>query len=219
MQDLSILPPFVRQVSRAEVQPVETGPESSGSIPKSSGMNQGSKEIFMLNTTVQKFGDTTVLRCEGRIVVGDAHAILRRAVLSQTCTKKLVLDLAQVNRIDAGGLGVLLDLRQWAYSHAIRLRLMNVMNQVEQVLQLTQLDRVFEFCSVRDMFCLLHHPEAAMAPRSVEPANQRTLKNTSSCSARRPDSPPVDESDILLPAATAGAQALATVPAEVRRSP
>lgn len=171
----------------------------------------------MLNATVQKFGDSTVLRCLGRIVIGDAYAILRNAVLSQTCTRMLVLDLAQVERIDAGGLGVLLGLRQWAYSHAIRLRLMNVMNQVEQVLQLTKLDRVFEFCSVRDMFCLLH-PEAAMAPRSVEQANQRTLKNTCSCSARTQDAAHVIERDSLLPAATAGAQALAKVPVEARRT-
>jgi anti-anti-sigma factor len=150
-------------------------------------------------------------------VIGDAYAILRNAVLSQTCTRMLVLDLAQVDRIDAGGLGVLLGLRQWAYSHAFKLRLMNVMNQVEQVLQLTKLDRVFEFCSVRDMFCLLH-PEAAMAPPSVEPANQRTLRNTCNRSARGQDAPPVVERDSLLPAAMAGAQALATVPAEVRES-
>jgi anti-anti-sigma factor len=171
----------------------------------------------MLNATVQKLGKSTVLRCQGRIVIGEAYAILRKAVLSQTCTRMLVLDLAQVDRIDAGGLGVLLGLRQWAYSHAIRLRLMNVMNQVEQVLQLTKLDRVFEFCSVRDMFCLLH-PEAAMAPQSVEHANQRTLKNTCTCSASEQNAPPVVERDSLLPAATAGAQALATVPAEMRRT-
>jgi anti-anti-sigma factor len=171
----------------------------------------------MLNTTVQKFGDGTVLRCQGRIVTGNAYAILRNAVLSQTCTRMLVLDLAQVDRIDAGGLGVLLDLRQWAYSHAIRLRLMNVMNQVEQVLQVTQLEGVFEFCSVRDMFCLLH-AEAAMAPRSVEHANQQTLKSTCNGSAGRQDAPPVVERDSLLPTPTAGAQALATVPVEVRRS-
>jgi anti-anti-sigma factor len=180
-------------------------------------MSQGAQEIFMLNVNVQKLGDRTVLRCQGQIVIGDADAILRNAVLSQTSTRMLVLDLAQVDRIDAGGLGVLLGLRQWAYSHAIRLRLMNVMNQVEQVLQLTKLDRVFEFCSVRDMFCLLH-PEAATAPRSVEHANQRTLKNTCSCSARTQDAAPVVERDNLLPAATAGAQALATVTAEARRS-
>ncbi len=171
----------------------------------------------MLNATVQKFGNRTVLRCQGRIVIGDAYAILRNTVLSQTCTSMLVLDLAQVDRIDAGGLGVLLGLRHWAYSHAIRLRLMNVMHQVEQVLQLTKLDHVFEFCSVRDMFCLLH-PEPAMAPRSVEHANQQTLKNTCNGSARRQDAPSVVERDSLCPAATAGAQALTPVPAEVRGS-
>lgn len=110
----------------------------------------------MLNATVHKLGDTTVLRCKGRIVFGDAYTILRNAVRSQTHTRILVLDLAQVDRVDAGGLGVLLGLREWARSNAVRLRLMNVMNPVEQVLELTKLDHVFEFCSVRDMFHLLH---------------------------------------------------------------
>lgn len=126
----------------------------------------------MLNATGQKLGDTTVLRCQGRIVIGDAYTTLRNAVLSQTHTRMLVLDLAQVDRIDAGGLGVLLGLREQAYSNATGLRLMNVMNQVEQVLELTKLDRVFEFCSVREMFHLLH-PGAAMAGMvgRSEPAN------------------------------------------------
>jgi anti-anti-sigma factor len=141
----------------------------------------------MLNATVQKLGDTTVLRCQGRIVVGsDACTILRNAVLSQKHTRMLVLDLAQVDRIDAGGLGVLLGLRKWARSNAIRLRLMNVMNQVEQVLELTELDRVFEFCSVRDMFHLLQ-PATAMAPCSVDQANQQMLKDNCNCSVKGQD--------------------------------
>jgi anti-anti-sigma factor len=104
----------------------------------------------MLNATVQELGNITVLRCHGRIVIGDAYTILRDAVLSQTHTRMVVLDLAQVDRIDAGGLGVLLGLREWAHANAIRLRLMNVMRHVEQVLELTKLDRVFEFCSAAD---------------------------------------------------------------------
>src|SRR4029077_10739939 len=129
----------------------------------------------MLSATVQKLGDTTVLRCQGRIVIGDAYTTLRSAALSQTHTRMLVLDLAQVDRIDAGGLGVLLGLREWASSDAISLRLMNVMNQVDQVLELTKLDRVFEFCSVRDIFHLLH-PGAAVVPWSVD-QNRRMLKD------------------------------------------
>jgi anti-sigma B factor antagonist len=152
-------------------------------------MSQGAKEIFMLNATVQKLGDTTVLRCQGRIVIGDAYMILRNAVLSQTHTTMLVLDLAQVDRIDAGGLGVLLGLREWAYSHAIRFQLINVMNQVEQVLELTKLDRVFEFCSVRDMFHLLH-PAAATTPWSVDQANRRMPKDNCNCSVEGQDAPP-----------------------------
>ena len=124
----------------------------------------------MLKASVQKLGDTTVLRCQGRIVIGEAYTVLRKAVLSQTNAGMLVLDLAQVDRIDAGALGVLLGLRDWAHAKGIRFRLMNVMNQVEQVLEVTKLDRVFEFCSVHDMFHLLH-PATAMAPWPVEQAN------------------------------------------------
>src|ERR1700675_3121682 len=110
----------------------------------------------MLIATAQKLEDSTVVRCRGRIVFGDAYRILRNAVLTQTHNTTLVLDLAQVDRIDAGGLGVLLGLREWAYSHAIRFQLMNVMNQVEYILELTKLDCVFEFCSVEDMLHLVH---------------------------------------------------------------
>jgi hypothetical protein len=45
----------------------------------------------MLNATAQKLGDSTVLRCQGRIVLGDAYVILRNAVLSQTHTRTLIL--------------------------------------------------------------------------------------------------------------------------------
>jgi anti-sigma B factor antagonist len=132
----------------------------------------------MLNATAQKLGDSTVLRCQGRIVIGDAYAILRNAVLRQTHTRTLILDLAQVDRIDAGGLGVLLGLREWACSHAIRFQLMNVTNQVEHVLELTKLDRVLEFCSVEDMLQLLHFAAGNSAPvrRSSEPENHERLR-------------------------------------------
>lgn len=164
----------------------------------------------MLNATAQKLGDSTVLRCQGRIVLGDAYAILRNAVLRQTHTRTLILDLAQVDRIDAGGLGVLLGLREWAYSHAIRFQLMNVINQVEHVLELTKLDRVLEFCSVEDMLHLLHFA-AAIAPRSVDRANQRITKD----SVEGQDAPPAAQRNSLLAGTAARDQELAGVPADV----
>jgi anti-anti-sigma factor len=112
--------------------------------------------MMMLKITVQKLGDASVLRCKGQIVVGDACSTLRNAILSQRHTRRLVLDLASVDRIDAGGLGVLLDMREWARSGASVFKLMNVTKKVEEILELTHLQSVFEFCSVRDFFCLLH---------------------------------------------------------------
>lgn len=168
----------------------------------------------MLNATAQKLGDSTVLRCQGRIVIGDAYAILRNAVLGQIHTRTLILDLAQVDRIDAGGLGVLLGLREWAYSQAIRFQLMNVMNQVEHVLELTKLDCVFEFCSVEDMLHLLHFA-AAIAPQSVDQANQRIMKDCK-YSVEGQDAPPAVERNSLPAGTTARAQEWAGVPADMQ---
>jgi anti-anti-sigma factor len=110
----------------------------------------------MLYATIQQLGDACVLRCRGRIVAGEAYAVLRDTAMSQGRARLLVLDLAEVDRIDAGGLGVLLGVRQWALAHAIRFKLMNLVNGVEQLFELTALNRVFEFCSVRDSLCLLY---------------------------------------------------------------
>jgi len=113
----------------------------------------------MLKATVQKIRDTTIVRCQGRIIVGENFATLRDTVLKHSSATMVVLDLAGVRRIDAGGLGVLLGLRKWAESNAIRFKLMNVMPKVERLLKLTKLDRVFEFWSLRDMLCLVHLAE------------------------------------------------------------
>lgn len=113
-------------------------------------------EIMMFNVTVQKLGDVSVVHCKGRIVAGDACSILRTALLNQNHIRTLVLDLARVERIDAGGVGVLLAVRAWTRTESIRFKLMNVPKNVDQILELTSLQCVFEFCSVREMLCLLH---------------------------------------------------------------
>ncbi len=154
----------------------------------------------MLIATAQKLGDSTVVRCQGRIIIGDAYRILRNAVLRQTHNRTLVLDLAEVDRIDAGGLGVLLGLREWAYSHAIRFRLMNVMNQVELVLELTKLDHVFEFCSVEDMVELLC-TDGVVEQSSDARANQRFLKGSRDSLFGRQDTPAVVQENGPFPAA------------------
>jgi anti-anti-sigma factor len=134
----------------------------------------------MLELTVQQLGDTSVLCCKGRIVIGGAYSSLRDAVLSQTEARMVFLDMALVDRIDAGGLGVLLVLREWTRSRAIHFKLMNVTKNVDQLLELTSLQRVFEFCSVSEMLCLPHR--AASIP-SWRPDRQIQSARTTAASA------------------------------------
>ena len=143
----------------------------------------------MLKITVQNLGDTSVVRCDGRIVAGDAGSTLRNAVLSQRNSRMLVIDLAQIERIDAGGLGILLDLRESARSRAIMFKLMNATKRVEEILELTHLQRVFEFCSVRELFCLLHRA-ASLPSCSADQSNRADENDSPNGSVEWPEAVP-----------------------------
>jgi anti-anti-sigma factor len=121
----------------------------------------------MLSATIQRLGDATVIHLAGSLVRGESCLKLRDVVLAEAAAGMVVLNLAQVNRIDAWGLGVLLRLREWARLQRIQFKLMNTVNQVERLLHLTTLDRVFEFCSVRDQFCLMHRAAASPVAAAV----------------------------------------------------
>lgn len=101
----------------------------------------------MLKVQAEKLGTVTILHFQGRIVNGIATTTLREAVFSQARASTVVLNLAQVDLIDAGGLGALLDLREWTQSKQIEFRLMNVTRLVQHVLEITSLDSVFEITS------------------------------------------------------------------------
>ena len=100
----------------------------------------------MLKVHTTKLGNVAVLCLQGRIVRGET-GVLRRAVLAQVEKSVVVLDLARENTIDAGGLGVLLALREETQSKGIEFRLINVTKLVRQVLEITRLDSVFEVTS------------------------------------------------------------------------
>src|SRR4030095_3806873 len=106
----------------------------------------------LVHTT--KFGNVALVCVEGRIVAGETDA-LRSAVLAQVDTSVVVLDLAHVNTIDAGGLGVMLELREQTESRGIEFRLEHVTQLVRRILEITKLDSVFNI-SVSDL------PDAAI---------------------------------------------------------
>ena len=100
----------------------------------------------MLKVHVQKVGDVAVLCLRGGIGVGET-SVLRNAVLSQLGVASVVLDFAKVNRIDAAGLGLLLELREQTQAKRIAFKLMNVTKLIKHVMEITSLTPVFQFTS------------------------------------------------------------------------
>jgi anti-sigma B factor antagonist len=100
----------------------------------------------MLKVEAKNLGNVAVLCLQGQIVNGETK-VLREAVHSLSEVSAVKLDFARVTTIDAGGLGVMLELRAQVESRGIRFELMNVTKQVSRVLEIARLDSVFRITS------------------------------------------------------------------------
>jgi len=100
----------------------------------------------MLKVHAKKLGTVAILCLQGRIVRGETAA-LRNAVQAQSSVGTVILDLTRVTTIDAGGLGVMLQLREQAQEKGIDLKLMNVTKLVNRLLEITRLNSVFQVTS------------------------------------------------------------------------
>jgi anti-anti-sigma factor len=105
----------------------------------------------MLKVHAKNLGTVAVLCLQGRIVKGETE-ILRNALRSVSEASAVILDLARVTTVDAGGLGVMLELREQAESKGIRFELMNVTKLVSRVLEVTRLDSVFQITAGVEFF-------------------------------------------------------------------
>ena len=118
----------------------------------------------MLKVQAKNLGTVAVLGLQGQIVNGETE-ILRNAVqcLSEVSTVKL--DLARVTTVDAGGLGVMLALREQAEAKGIRFELVNVPRLVVRVLEITRLDTVFRMTAGVEFFpAVARNRRAPMVP-------------------------------------------------------
>lgn len=86
-----------------------------------------------------------IVDCNGRIVFGEEAAALREYVkeLIQK-SPRIVLNLNDVTYIDSGGLGMLVGLYTSAHTATGDVKLANLTQRVNQLLQVTKLVTVFE---------------------------------------------------------------------------
>lgn len=90
-------------------------------------------------------GDVTILDCTGRLIFGDEAALLRETVKPMLPgTKKLLINLKHVSYIDSGGLGVMVGLATSAQAAGSDIKLAELTQRVNQLLQVTKLVTVFD---------------------------------------------------------------------------
>jgi anti-anti-sigma factor len=108
----------------------------------------------MLTVKTERAGDVVVIKCAGRIVRGQ-ESILRNAVLSQKLARVFVLDLSEVEALDAGGLTLLVALHRWTEENRVHLKLVNPRPFVYDMLTRTHLDCVFDVSSLYSVISVL----------------------------------------------------------------
>src|SRR2546429_262683 len=64
-------------------------------------MSRSSKEPVMLTVDIERASDVAIVRCAGRIVRGAEVSILRNAVVSEKDARTIVLDLSELEFVDA----------------------------------------------------------------------------------------------------------------------
>lgn len=100
---------------------------------------------MQLRMSTRALDGVMVVDCSGRIVFGEESATLRDTIKKLlTQSPRLVLNLAEINYIDSGGLGTLVSLYTTARNAGGALKLARLTQRVGDLLQLTKLVSIFE---------------------------------------------------------------------------
>ncbi len=124
-----------------------------------------------LEFQVERLHDVAVVNCSGRMVRGAALDQLRRSIEELTEQRErvriLVLDVSNVDHLDAGGLGTLLLVRRWATRNGATMKLVNPPVFFRRLLEATHLNAVFEISSLKEAICILRAKDCQPARFAV----------------------------------------------------
>jgi anti-anti-sigma factor len=112
-----------------------------------------------LQFQVECLQDVAIVNCSGRMVRGAALDAFRRQIEQLERVRVLVLDVSEVDHLDAGGLGTLLLVRRWAMRNSAKMKLVNPPVFFRRLLEATQLTSVFEISSLKEALCILRAKE------------------------------------------------------------
>src|SRR5271170_5964819 len=119
------------------------------------------KRHMELKFEVECLQDVAVVNCSGRMVRGAALDQFRRRIEQLGRIRVLVLDVSNVDQLDAGGLGTLLLVRRWAMQKSAKLKLVNPPVFFRRILEATHLTSAFEISSLKEAICILRAKESS----------------------------------------------------------
>jgi anti-sigma B factor antagonist len=94
----------------------------------------------------RRLDDVVLLDISGRITIGEGTVIIRETIrrLLDAGDRKFILNLADCDYIDSSGLGELVTTFTTVRNAGGELKLLNLTNRVQDLLQITKLLTVFE---------------------------------------------------------------------------
>ena len=98
-----------------------------------------------LTFEVDRSGDVPVVRCHGKLVAGVSDGFYGKVHQLIPGTKRIVLDLSDLTRMDSMGLGALVRLYVSAKFAGCRLELINLGKQIRELLGVTHLWSIFAY--------------------------------------------------------------------------
>jgi len=95
--------------------------------------------VSLLTLDVEHNGDTATVKCHGKLVMGVCDVLTSKVRELIPTTRKIVLDLTDLNHMDSIGLGTLVRLYVSAKAGGSRVVLVNVGPRIQQLLGITNL--------------------------------------------------------------------------------
>ena len=95
--------------------------------------------------------DATIIQCAGNLTLEHAEALKSLVKTVIPHSKRIVLDLKEVNRMDSAGLGAVVGLYISARKARCDFLLINYNNSIRDLLGITHLLSVFETCAQTGM--------------------------------------------------------------------
>ena len=99
-----------------------------------------------MNIEVRTVGDIKIIDWNGKITLGEGTLAVRKMVrdIVNAGTKKIILNLAEVNYIDSAGVGELMAAYTSVTNSGGKLKLLNLTKKLQEVLAITKLLTVFD---------------------------------------------------------------------------